>query len=434
MFKLFQGTGQTLYRMTGNVTRGTNTIIWSLLVLRDSTVVSGDNKGNVQLWDGQTGVLLSTFREHVADVLTLAHSPDENHIFASGVDGKVILIQKTNPIVTNNSNSNSISNSSSNSNSAKKRSRQKSPADSHWAYSYSHRPHTHDVFSLAVCYSPVVTSDVLSSQLASTVTNVDNKNYFLLSGGLDTKVCSYSVHDFSKSRPVWIPSVPANSLVATNSDLSVALVQHRNHCDIWDTSYSSSTRTSRSNSSPEKTAKKAKKRKSSELELSNTTTEETVSESVGCKLRVQIKMKKTDHIHSSALSPDGTLAAVSSYSSGTRLWQVNSNSSVIKVSMPDKLAKDCCHSIRFSNCNNYLTTAQSNGVVTVWTISRTGDEVSLEEHERLSFRNNVNSNSSVRDKSVSSCCHAVKTTVINGNSSFLAVTSCHKEVYIYSLR
>jgi WD40 repeat protein len=48
----------------------------------------------VQVWDGQAGVLMDSFRQHTADVLALAASADGSSVFAAGVDGKVICLQK----------------------------------------------------------------------------------------------------------------------------------------------------------------------------------------------------------------------------------------------------------------------------------------------------------------------------------------------------
>lgn len=52
-----EDTGRVLFRMLGDVLRGSvSTLIWSLLVLPDSTVVTGDSRGQVRnsstLWNG----------------------------------------------------------------------------------------------------------------------------------------------------------------------------------------------------------------------------------------------------------------------------------------------------------------------------------------------------------------------------------------------
>ena len=68
---------------------GVEHCIWSVLVLPDGTMVSGDSSGGVQLWDGQHGTRLQAFTQHRADVLAVAASPDGNILFATGIDVQV---------------------------------------------------------------------------------------------------------------------------------------------------------------------------------------------------------------------------------------------------------------------------------------------------------------------------------------------------------
>lgn len=42
------------------------------------------------MWDAKFGTLLHSFSEHKADVLCLASSADGMHVYASGVDSKVV--------------------------------------------------------------------------------------------------------------------------------------------------------------------------------------------------------------------------------------------------------------------------------------------------------------------------------------------------------
>lgn len=63
--------------------------VWALEVLTDGTLVSGDQEGAVQFWDGRFGTLLNRHQQFAADVLTLAASPDGKMVWASGVDAKV---------------------------------------------------------------------------------------------------------------------------------------------------------------------------------------------------------------------------------------------------------------------------------------------------------------------------------------------------------
>ena len=64
-------------------------LVWSVLLLSDLTVVSGDSTGHVCFYDGQHGTLIRRFGSHQADVLALTSSADESFVFASGVDQKV---------------------------------------------------------------------------------------------------------------------------------------------------------------------------------------------------------------------------------------------------------------------------------------------------------------------------------------------------------
>eukprot|EP00939_MAST-03C_sp_MAST-3C-sp1_P001610 g1610.t1 len=73
-------------------TTSRSAIVWTLDVLQDLTVVSGDSRGHVQIWDGRGGTLLQSFVTHDADVLALAVSNNERHIFATGVDSKIMQL------------------------------------------------------------------------------------------------------------------------------------------------------------------------------------------------------------------------------------------------------------------------------------------------------------------------------------------------------
>lgn len=149
-------TGRPVYRMTGEVLRGLQTFIWSLDVLDDYTVVSGDNRGNLQLWDGHTGTLKATHNQHTADIFAIAHSSDQRRIFASGVDSKVVCLQRL------------------------PRDDGKMTSADDWVYTSAQRPHSHDVFALATVPT-------------------DAGHELLVSGGLDTKLCAYQGKQYDTS-------------------------------------------------------------------------------------------------------------------------------------------------------------------------------------------------------------------------------------------
>ena len=63
----------------------------------DGTLVSGSSDGDVTFWDAQHGTQLSSHRQHRADVLALAASPDGNVVFASGVDAQIAAFERVPP-------------------------------------------------------------------------------------------------------------------------------------------------------------------------------------------------------------------------------------------------------------------------------------------------------------------------------------------------
>ena len=168
------------------------TKIWSLLVLDDGTLVSGDSMGHVQFWDGHAGTFLQTFEHNTsnADVLDLALNLDQTKVMASGVDSRVICIELD----------------------------QASTKANRWVLSNQQRFHTHDVNSLAMVYMTDSTGcaggNVKSSNKSSSGNNNSSVNSYrelLCSGGVDTKVNSYFVSNMRKYRPKVAYKYPSNA-------------------------------------------------------------------------------------------------------------------------------------------------------------------------------------------------------------------------------
>ncbi|KAJ9051605.1 U3 small nucleolar RNA-associated protein, variant 2 [Entomophthora muscae] len=65
------------------------TPIWDLVVVSGNTIASGDGKGNLTLFDGEFGTMLSTFRSHEVDILCLATNKAGTEIYSGGVDSKI---------------------------------------------------------------------------------------------------------------------------------------------------------------------------------------------------------------------------------------------------------------------------------------------------------------------------------------------------------
>lgn len=87
-------TGQLRSRLTMLKNRQEHTIVWSVTVLRDGTLVTGDSTGRVTFFDARTRVPIpgATFQCHTAgaDVLSLCVSSDAKAVYSAGVDQKVV--------------------------------------------------------------------------------------------------------------------------------------------------------------------------------------------------------------------------------------------------------------------------------------------------------------------------------------------------------
>ena len=160
--------------MSGAIITGMPTMIWSLACLSDSTIVSGDNKGSIQIWDGVTGVLLSSTNQHSGDVLCIEASEDETYIFASGVDSKVVCLKRVPVDISMNEDNNyanrgllSHMNSSSYSN----------PSAYEWLFVNAMRPHSHDIYALAVCRATQYPPQPQPQQLVCDVDSYNRRHF-----------------------------------------------------------------------------------------------------------------------------------------------------------------------------------------------------------------------------------------------------------------
>ena len=52
-------------------------LIWTLKLLADGTIVTGDSEGNLSLWDLETATLKTQFNTHKGPILTLCVAHDE---------------------------------------------------------------------------------------------------------------------------------------------------------------------------------------------------------------------------------------------------------------------------------------------------------------------------------------------------------------------
>ena len=90
--------GQLLRNMTlGSAPKGgpREIIVWSVIMLVNGDVVSGDSTGEIKIWDGKTNTLKQRVRSHKQDVLSLAVSADGSTIMSGGMDRRTVVYKKS---------------------------------------------------------------------------------------------------------------------------------------------------------------------------------------------------------------------------------------------------------------------------------------------------------------------------------------------------
>jgi len=334
-------------------------------------VVSGDNKGHLQVWDGETGVMTMSFHQHTATINALAASPDGSRVFASGSDSRTICIARV------------------------------TGADSEpdrWVFTSGQRPHTHDVTALAVLSTP--------------------SGPYLFSGGLDAKICSFHADArFDSTKPAWIVACPPVGTVTAGDEAGVFIVQHRNYVDVWKTTAADI------RSTPFKATRQKRKLITSEVAT------ELSSDPIRCVCRVALK--GVHHISAAVVAPDGSVVIISS-KDGTRLFSLSgkdneegkdegSNPHAVRSHSP-LLASMHCKKIVFSPDSRAVALASSSGEILVGTLnlSRSSQE-SFEITHRIDHRSSVPVNDSTSLSDLDSC---IRDLCFSYDSRWLSISSC----------
>lgn len=162
--------------------------VWALQYLPCGTLVSGSSDGDVTFWDGEHATKISAHRQHKADVLALATSPDGRAVFASGVDSQIAVFERAADVSGDAGSAGS---------SAYK-----------WTFTAAKRPHTHDVRALAMAAAPP------SEDKSGTSAAKRGGGAVLLSGGNDAQLLAYPAEKFRKRHPVRVVSVPQRTPIA----------------------------------------------------------------------------------------------------------------------------------------------------------------------------------------------------------------------------
>lgn len=238
---------QELYRITaglGGTGNGSKLCIWSIVTLRDGTVVSGDSSGSTQFWDGKQGTLLNAHTGHKADVLALASSPNHQSVFSAGADGQIVQYQLV-------PESRVLADAA-----------RKGAVDvgmglgERWVFVSSKRTHTHDVNALVVAF-PQVSDDVVEVGSKSKSSRRKRKKLkkswmeqhqlisdqsgvipMLVSGGNDAKLFTYPANAFLAFHPHDVCPAPQRTPVslALSSKLQKGLImmaQHEHQVEVW---------------------------------------------------------------------------------------------------------------------------------------------------------------------------------------------------------
>ncbi|XP_047993070.1 U3 small nucleolar RNA-associated protein 4 homolog isoform X2 [Leguminivora glycinivorella] len=88
-------TGHAITKMSvSGSKRNKDVIVWSLAVLSDNIVASGDSLGRLTFWDSAMGDQIESYKTHKADILAVAVSENEEQIYCSGVDPMIMSYQK----------------------------------------------------------------------------------------------------------------------------------------------------------------------------------------------------------------------------------------------------------------------------------------------------------------------------------------------------
>ncbi|RHZ61888.1 hypothetical protein Glove_345g7 [Diversispora epigaea] len=187
-----------IQRMTVDILKGKDTIVWAINVLRDGTIISGDSLGHIYFWDGKTGTVLQKFKAHDADVLCLVTNREGSLIVSSGVDRKCNLFrvvdQKTMDTDTLKEDDNKLD-----------------YIQRNWVLVGFRRSHLHDVRSIALLEDQV-----------------------FVSGGVDTEMIVYSYNKFLRGNIKKLPYIPQKPLICISKSKRLLMYRNNDQIKLWE--------------------------------------------------------------------------------------------------------------------------------------------------------------------------------------------------------
>jgi len=310
--------------LQGEAAAGSGVVVWSLLALSNGSVVSGDSSGSVQFWDGSSCSHGSRLCTHGGDVLCLAATSDERTVFASGTDHKVVALRRLR-----------VRSDARDEDGEGGDALGSGGEGAVWSVAHAYRSHQLDVRALAVVFmgkqqhqAPPEGSGKLGGAAAAAAAAAaacgqggfvrKTNREILVSGGLDTKLCTYHAGRFEEHRPKRIWPFPYHTVVSVAAASRLLLAMHADRLELW--------------------------------QIPPTVAAAQPADGDGDSghvLLLQLKLKLASSLVCSALSPDGRFLAASD-SDGLRLFRLTHGSegreatvTVAKVALPGAAMAPC---------------------------------------------------------------------------------------------
>ncbi|KAI9027231.1 WD40-repeat-containing domain protein [Phycomyces nitens] len=184
-------TGRAVQRMTVNKIKKEHTLVWSVVVLKDKTIVSGDSLGNLMFWDAERGTLKQSHKAHSADILSVVASRDGDQVFSAGVDRKLTCFRRVQQHQRNSKNTTA----------------------GNWVNIGSRRYHWHDIRALALDDRPSVNS--------------------IVSGGVDVELVACPAAEFPQLIQNRLPPFPHKYLIALSKSQKLIMSTFFNSISLW---------------------------------------------------------------------------------------------------------------------------------------------------------------------------------------------------------
>ena len=172
-------TGHPTSRMTtGRTEKHKETMVWSVALANDFTIISGDSRGKTCFWNAKLGTLIDAYTTHKADVLAVTFNPGQDVAYASGIDPWIMHFQ---PVV-------------------------KKDGRSKWVKSIHRLVHTHDVRAILA----------------------DEK--YIYTGGVDSML---AINDVASKNVVKYPPVPHGNCVVVAEKADLVVLRYSTYLEVW---------------------------------------------------------------------------------------------------------------------------------------------------------------------------------------------------------